>query len=68
MILSSNPGRKKTNLVVPSNMNGIALDLVRDPKVNNLERPSDQHKVCRFEISMNDAVIMNDLNAFQHLK
>lgn len=56
------------HLVVSSNMHGIALDLVRDAKVDNLERSSDQDEVCRFEVGMDDLPIMHDLDALEHLQ
>lgn len=49
-------------------MNGVAFDLVRDAEVDDLERATDNHKVRRLEVGVNDLAIMDDLDALEHLR
>ena len=49
-------------------MNGMLLDGMRYSKVDNLESSSNENEVGGLEIRMNDASIVADLDAFEHLR
>lgn len=58
---------ERADLVVSPDVDRVALDLVRDAEINDLEAPPDENKVGRLEIRMNDAVVVDNLNALEHL-
>ena len=51
-----------THLMIPLNISSIIGNSICDPKINQLQLPTDQHEICWFQIRMYDLLFVYDMH------
>ena len=60
-------GCARTHLVISLDVGGIVGNGICDPKINQLQLPSDEHEICRLEVRVYDLLLMDHLYCLKHL-
>lgn len=50
------------HLMVALNVGGVVGNSIRDSEVNQLELSSDEHKIGRLQVRMDDLLLVNNMN------
>lgn len=60
--------RSRTYVMVSLNIGGIVRDGIGDAEIDELKLSLDHDEICRFQIRVDDFLIVNDLYSLKHLK
>lgn len=58
---------QRSDLVFPLDIGRVVRNGFGDPEINEFERTLDENKVGRFEVGMDDLLVMDGLDGFKHL-
>jgi hypothetical protein len=54
--------------MIPLNVGRVIRNSIRNSKVNKLQRSLHQHKVGWLEVRVDDLLVVDDLDRFEHLR